>query len=132
MSELEKHLIPKEESDLLATEYDKTNYAAINAKRSPEKPDSKYYTYDLEILQEYINMIREGMEKRGIKNKGIRITLGKYPEDQFDPRLNPLYKGYQTIFFSAEDMDAAKENSEKVSNPEDLPGLNFGQLYPPY
>lgn len=135
MNALEKHLITKKESDQLATEYEKTNYAAINAKRPPEKPDSKYYTYDLEILQEYINMIREGMEKMGIKNKGIRITLGKYPDGQFDPRLNPLYKGYQTIFFSPEDMGAAedtKENSGKVSAPEELPGLNFGQLCPPY
>ncbi|MGA9212199.1 hypothetical protein [Kaistella sp.] len=133
MSELGKHLITKKETDVLATEYEKTNYAAINTKRPATKPDSKYYTYDLEVLQEYINMIREGMEKTGIKNKGIRITLGKYPEDHFDPRLNSAYSGYQTIFFSPEDLDSSKQKiSAGTDDREGLPNLNFGQICPPY
>ena len=41
MSNLEKHLITREESKLLATEYEKSNYTAINEKRPAKKPDSK-------------------------------------------------------------------------------------------
>ena len=134
MSSLQKHLITKREGESLADEYEKSNYAAINAKRPSAKPDSKTYTYDLEVLQEYINLIRDGMEKKGIKNKGIRITLGKYPDAGFDPRLNPLYKGYQTVFFSAHDMDSPSNNKNAQSHDdgEELPDMNFGQLCPPY
>lgn len=134
MSSLQKHLITKKEGESLADEYERSNYAIINAKRPSEKPDSKTFTYDLEILQEYINLIRDGMEKKGIKNKGIRITLGKYPDSGFDPRLNPLYKGYQTVFFSPHDLDStSRTKSDHADNPgEELPDMNFGQLCPPY
>lgn len=134
MSNLEKHLITNKESAILAEEYEKSNYVAINAKRPTKKPDSKTYTYDLEVLQEYINLIREGMEKKGIKNKGIKISLGQYPERGFDSRLDPIYNGYQTIFFSAEDLDSpkGKAGSEDGDDPEGLPNLDFGQLCPPY
>ena len=135
MSDLQKHLITKEHSDLLEKEYDRTNYLAINAQRPSEKSDAKHFTYDLEVLQEYLNLIREGMEKKGITKKGIRITLGKYPESDSDSRLNPKYKGYQTIFFSAKDLDSNSERavSRKSSEEEDdLPNLNYGQICPPY
>ena len=133
MSKLDQHLIGSTESKILVDEYDKSNYVAINARIPAEKPDSKTITYDLEILQDYINLIREGMEKMGIKNKGIKVNFGKYPEKEFDPRLNPLYKGYQTIFFSPEDLDSThkKQNIGKERGPEDLPNLDFGQLCPP-
>ncbi|MCZ2085531.1 MULTISPECIES: hypothetical protein [unclassified Kaistella] len=136
MSDLQKHLISKQQSDLLAKEYDKTNYEAINARRPKDKNDAKHFNYDLEVLQEYINLIREGMEKKGIKNKGIRVTLGKYADNNSDSRLNPKYQGYQTIFFSPHDMDSSL--SEKIAlkiadgEEEDLPNLNYGQICPPY
>ena len=134
MSNLEKHLITKKESDLLASEYAKTNYGAINAKRPANKPDAKHFSYDLEVLQDYINLIREEMGKRGVTKKGIRITLGKYPDDNFDPRLDPIYSGYQTIFFSAENMDSADqiESVSRTNDLEDLPQINYGQIRPPY
>ena len=75
MSNLEKHLITNKESAILAEEYEKSNYVAINAKRPTKKPDSKTYTYDLEVLQDYINLIREGMEKKGIKNNAAPISI---------------------------------------------------------
>lgn len=134
MSELEKHLITKKESNLLLAEYDKSNYAAINEKRPGKKPDSKSYTYDLDVLQDYINLIRDGMEKLGIKNKGVRINMGKYPDNSSDPRLDPIYKGYQTIFFSPENLDSSADrtNLRAVGDEEDLPNLDYGQLCPPY
>lgn len=134
MKDLEKHLITKEESSLLTSEYDKSNYAAINAKRPGKKPDSKSYIYDLEILQDYINLIRDGMDKKGVKKKGIKINLGKYPDNGFGDRLNPMYKGYQTIFFSPENMDPASASLSlrDDSDVEELPNLDYGQLCPPY
>lgn len=135
MSDLKKHLISKQQSDLLANEYEKTNYVAINAKRPSDKSDSKHFNYDLEVLQDYINMIREKMEKKGIKNKGIRVTLGKYPDNDSDSRLNPAYKGYQTIFFSPHDLDSSiseKNILKKADEEDDLPNLNYGQICPPY
>ena len=134
MKDLENHLITKEESSVLASEYEKSNYAVINAKRPGKKPDSKSYVYDLEILQDYINLIREEMEKRGVKKKGIKINLGKYPDNGFGDRLNPIYKGYQTIFFSPVNMDSASV-AERIcddSDLEKLPNLDYGQLCPPY
>ena len=135
MSNLEKHLISKKESKLLAVEYEKSNYEAINQKRPADKPDSKVYIYELEVLQDYINLIRDGMEKKGIKNKGIKITLGKYPEHDSDRRLNPIYKGYQTIFFSEENLGFSMGNdqaSRRGQEGEELPDLNYGQICPPY
>lgn len=134
MSNLKKHLITKREGKSLADEYERINYDAINARRPSSKPDSKFYIYDLEVLQEYINLIRDGMEKIGIKNKGIKVTLGKYPESGFDPRLDPLFNGYQTIFFSAHDLDSSRQNKSADSDEsrEELPLMNFGQLCPPY
>lgn len=132
MSNLQKHLITKSESEVLAREYETSNYAAINKIRPAAKPDSKTYTYELEVLQDYINLIRDGLEKEGVKNKGIKISLGKYPESGFTDRLDPKYKGYQTVFFTAVDLDDKSENeSDKKKGSGGLPGLDFGQLCPP-
>lgn len=134
MNELKKQLITSKESELLTIEYDNSNYAAINAKRPNKKPDSKFYIYDLEILQEYINLAREGMEELGIKNKGIRVSLGKYPDEGFGDRLNPLFKGYQTIFFSPENLDLRMEGkgSNDETGLEGIPNLDYGQICPPW
>ena len=135
MSNLEKHLITKKESKLLALAYEKSNYQTINQKRPADKPDSKFYVYELEVLQEYINLIRDGMEKKGIKNKGIKITLGQYPEHDSDSRLNPIYKGFQTIFFSEENLDSSVNGDQalkKGEEGEEFPDLNYGQICPPY
>ncbi|WP_226064779.1 hypothetical protein [Kaistella polysaccharea] len=132
MSDLEKHLITGEDCQILAKEYERTNYAVINNSRKHDKPDSKYYTFDLEVLQDYINVIREGLEKKGIKNKGIRVNLGKYPEERFNEKLDPAYLGYQTVFFSATSIEPDSMISpQRTEDEKDLPGLNFGQLCPP-
>lgn len=136
MSNLKDHLIDAKQAEILSKEYEASNYAAINRSRTPSNPDSRFYIYDLEVLQDYINLIRTEMEKIGIRKKGIRISLGKYPEKKFDSRLNPDYLGYQTIFFSAENMDvpdskkavATMVDSESIAG---LPNLDFGGICPP-
>ena len=83
-------------------------------------------------MQDFINLIRDDMEKRGIRRKGIRISLGKYPDISFDPRLNPDFLGYQTIFFSGEDMDGVSATDRVESAPiPDGPVLDFGSFSPP-
>lgn len=133
MSELNKHLINLEEAKILQVEYDRTNYVAINEARSAGKPDSKYYTFELEVLQQYIDLMRQELDKRGVPEKGIRVHLGKYPINDFSEKLNPAYRGYQTVFFTGVDL---KSDSEYYKNSgedgeEELPGFNFGQLCPP-
>lgn len=132
MSNLDKHLISLKESEILSSEYEKSNYSAINKQRPVGKPDAKTFTYELEVLQDYLNLIREGLEKEGVKNKGVRVTLGKYPESGFTDRLNPDFKGYQTIFFSAVDLGSAVELGQ-IQDKESsaLPRLDFGQICPP-
>lgn len=133
MKNLNDHLLNSKQAEILSKEYERTNYSQINSSRPSGKPDSKHYIYDLEVLQEYINLIRDDMEKRGIRRKGIRISLGKYPDISFDPRLNPDFLGYQTIFFSAENMDGFSVTNRVESAPvPDGPVLDFGTISPPY
>ena len=139
MSNLEKHLISAKECKILAEDYVKNNYSEINTKRPDSKPDSKEYSMDLEVLQDYLQMIKEEMDKRGIKSKGVKVTLGKYPENSKDDRLKPEYLGYQTIFFSPVDL-GGKENANRIANLDleakgnldEISNLNFMNITPPY
>lgn len=138
MKDLEQHLLSSKQSKVLAETYDRTNYAEINKSRSPEKPDSKMYTVELSILKEYLKLIEDEMDKHGIKEKGVRVTLGKYPVKSDDPKLDPKYLGYQTIFFSAVDLDNhAEKNTGNTSNKdagstEDIPDMNYMHITPPW
>jgi len=138
MKDLEQHLLSSKQSKVLAETYDRTNYAEINKNRAPEKPDSKMYTVELSILKEYLKLIEDEMEKLGISEKGVRVTLGKYPNKSEDPKLDPKYLGYQTIFFSAVDLsNHAEKNSENTStnsarSTEDIPDMNYMHLTPPW
>ncbi|MBF8456323.1 hypothetical protein IV494_03930 [Kaistella sp. G5-32] len=139
MSNLEKHLISAQQSSILAEEYAKTNYVEINSRRPASKPDSKMYSIDLDVLQEYLKLISGEMDKRGIKNKGVQVCLGKYPEDLKDPKLNPEYLGYQMIFFSPTDLNRGQSDNRNViiemdasANLDDIPDLNYMNITPPY
>ena len=138
MKDLEQHLLSSKQSKVLAETYDRTNYAEINKNRSPEKPDSKMYTVELSILKEYLKLIEDEMDKHGIKEKGVRVTLGKYPDKSGDPKLDPKYLGYQTIFFSAVDLDNhAEKNTENTADKdagstEDIPDMNYMHITPPW
>lgn len=139
MSNLEKHLIGSQECELLAKAYEKTNYAEINKTRQAGKPDSLMYTIELEVLQDYLKLISSEMEKNGIKNKGVKVSLGKYPEKSTDPKMNPKHLGYQMIFFSPTDLDEKSNTKmnvevphENVNNMADIPNLNYMNLTPPH
>lgn len=138
MSKLENHLINSKECEKLVSEYDQSNYKEINRHRSPQKPDSKTYSIDLEVLQDYLKLISSEMEKKGIKKKGVLISLGKYPEKSSDPKLNPEYLGYQTVFISPVDLNGSANESKESPDEETedtslaaLPNLNYMNLCPP-
>ena len=138
MSKLENHLINSKECEKLVSEYDQSNYKEINRHRSPQKPDSKTYSIDLEILQDYLKLISSEMEKKGIQKKGVQISLGKYPEKSSDPKLNPEYLGYQTVFISPVDLNGSASKSKESTHEEAedtslaaLPNLNYMNLSPP-
>ena len=129
MENLSKHLISPEKCEALAKEYDNSNYLEINKKRDPAKPDSLEYFFKLETLKDYIEQMQKEMEQKGIRNKGIKIRLGKYPSFPKDPDLDPALIGYQTVFLAAVDLDEVAKKGEGATG---LPGMNYGQLRPPY
>ena len=139
MSNLEKHLTTSQECDILAEIYVKSNYADINSKRTVSKPDSKTYSIDLGVLQEYLALINDEMDKRGITDKGVKITLGKYPEVSKDVKLKPEYLGYQMIFFSPVDLGKSdmqnnpfQNELDSTSKLEDVSNLNYMNITPPF
>ena len=138
MSNLQKHLMSSRESKKLVENYDNSNYQEINRGRPTDKPDSKSYSIDLEVLQEYLKMISAEMDKIGVSKKGVRINLGKYPSKSEDSRLDPDYQGYQMVFISPADLDQ-KAHKNMVSTDEqsasrgleDIPNLNYMNISPP-
>ena len=134
MSNLDKHLISSERCQILANEYDTSNYVAINSKRPANKPDSREYIFELSVLKDYLNYIEDEMEKMGIRDKGIKVRLGKYPTTDRDPDLDKEYLGYQTIFFAPTELERDFQDNEesKAGGVKDLPGMNYGHIRPPY
>ena len=137
MSNLKDHLLTSTESNVFAEHYDLSNYKEINSRRPVDAPDSKTYSVDLNILKEYIALIETEMDKKGIRNKGIKVTMGKYPQKSDDVKIRPEYLGYQTIFFSAVDLGNTemKTNNNAASlkdETEDIPDMNYMNITPPY
>lgn len=138
MSNLNQHLIDPTLTAPLAEEYVKSNYAEINRKRPAAKPDSRTYSMELEVLQEYLKLISSEMDKRGIKSKGIKVTMGKYPEKSTDPKLKAEYLGYQMIFFSPIDLGTRNDKNLEATQDSnsfvlgEIPDLNYMNITPPY
>lgn len=138
MSKLEKHLISSRACVPLADDYDRTIYAEINKNRPAAKPESKHYTIELEVLQDYLKMVSDEMDKKGIINKGIRFNLGKYPEKSDDPRLDPDFLGYQMVFVSPVELQnmsklttESQPDDSQSKSCDDLPNLNYMNISPP-
>lgn len=138
MSNLENHLINSKECKKLVDEYERINYKEINRTRLPNKPDSKTYSIDIAILQDYLKMISTEMDKKGVLKKGVKISMGKYPEKSTDPKLNRKYNGYQMVFVSPVDLDESKDQNRERSTKEsefasleEIPNLNYMNICPP-
>ncbi len=131
MGDLNRHLIGTARQEELRNEYLETNYAFINANRPMEEPDSLDYSFDLDVLQDYLNYVKEKAGELGITNIKIKVEMGKYPNNSTDSKLNPAYKGYQTIYFVAADGNSSPYPGE-CENISQIEGLNFSSICPPY
>lgn len=138
MSNLEKHLIKPSECEKLVTDYDETIYREINRGRPSSKPQSKTFTIDLDVLQDYLKMISAEMDGLGIKKKGVKINLGRYPDQTKDPRLDPDFLGYQMVFISPADLGNSTGSEVVETNDEgtnrgvsDISNLNYMNISPP-
>ncbi len=134
-----KKLITYEQAEVLFDEYSNTNYKLINEVRPNDLPDSRSYWYSLEDLENYLNYVKTMGRKKGYKNLGIRIYLGKYPKgEKISPKQKDGSQGYQTIFMIPT-AEVVLENSERATveaGQENMDittmyGMNFSTLTPP-
>ena len=147
-------LLDKKQEQILSDMYTKLNYAAINSTRDQKTPDSRAYSYDLETLQSYLDFVKREAKEKGYENLGIKIKMGQYPQTgNFDPRLDPAFNGYQTVYLVAtgnktapktaqiasdserKENDTAKAKTSKPGEAEEIPeipGMDLSNLSPPY
>ena len=128
MGTLEDHLIDEEKRSILSDEYSAKNYTVINNARGEEGPDSRFYTFDLAVMEEFLQYVKDAAEAGNLEDVKIRISMGQYPENAvIDERQDPLYKGYQTIFIEGGTIDG--EEFVPISG---IDGLDFSTLIPPH
>lgn len=126
MKTFEDYRITIEQQEILSEQYRQTNYAYINAHRRIDDPDSLTYTYDLDILLQYLNYVQRESQRLGKDKVKIRINLGKYPENNFDSRLNPDFLNHQTIF-----LNAVNEENQREEIITEIDAMDFAELCPP-
>lgn len=105
-------LITKEEARVLFDEYSRTNNMILTQARNGN-PDSRWYWFSLEEMESYIQYVKENADKQNLKDVGIRIYLGKYPENHpSDKMAKPEFAGYQTVFL----MPTSKMTQDSISS----------------
>lgn len=122
--DLQNHLISAAMQQELRQEYETKNYAVINAARAEGMPDSLEYSFNLEILEQYLQYVKTNAANNGIEDVTVKICMAQYPEAHPDSRIKQNYRGYQTIFLKA-------VNSETDEDLENTEGFNFSQITPP-
>ncbi len=134
-----KKLITYEESRVLFDEYSRTNNQILAQSRNGN-PDSRWYWFSLEDMEGYIKYVKENAKKQNLKNPGIRIYLGKYPENHPAGKMaKPEYAGYQTIFLmptaKAEKGDNTTlkrvQTMDENEDVQSIQPLNMTNLAPP-
>lgn len=131
----QEKLVTNQQIEELKDNYVKKNYTFINAKRPANLPDANEFAYSLDEIEDYIAYFKAEAAKKGLKNLGLKIVLGQYPEDRiFGKHQNPNTKGYQTICIvptaENETIQTLEEGTQKSAN--GISGLDFGTLRPPY
>lgn len=129
-------LLDEDEEDVLLSAFENTTLPILNDLREDGQEESRYFIFEIDVLEAYLRKIKREMSAMYIVKQGIRISLARYPEISDDTRINPLYLGRQTVFISPEDMDLGTVGtgnevrylSEKVQG---IKSLNFGGICPP-
>lgn len=139
ISPLSQHLISATQAKVLSDEYTQKNYKMVNVGKS--LPETTEVYYDIEVLEEYLNYVKAEAKKNKIKNIGIAIAFGQYPNNKnFDSRLKQEYQGKQTVYLKAVPAPTAGVGKVGVGgySPEDnragldkISAFDFGQLTPP-
>jgi len=83
--------------------------------------DVRDFLFDLEELQEFLNLVRTKSKEQGISNPGIRIYFGAYGEE---------YKKRATVFLQATNDILAYQESDpdqQVKNNEEIEPINTVQ-----
>lgn len=133
-------LISQEEAKVLFDEYSRTNNMILTKARNGN-PDSRWYWFSIEEMESYIQYVKTNAEKQNLKDVGIRIYLGKYPESHPKNRMaKPEFGGYQTVFL----MPTAKRSQDSLSSQqrrgvimdenedvENIQPMNMTNLSPP-
>lgn len=136
---LSAHLITASQAQKLSNEYAQNNYQKVSVGKST--PETKEVYYDIEVLEEYIKYVKSEAKKNKINDVGIIIAFGQYPNNNsFDARLEPSYKGQQTVYLKAAtkpSVNVGKVGIGGYAKPENNTGIekinafDFGQLTPP-
>lgn len=139
VSALSQHLITANQAQVLSNEYAQNNYQKVSVGKNV--PETKEVYYDIEVLEDYLKYVKSEAKKNKIKDVGIVIAFGQYPNsNNFDTRLNNAYKGQQTVYLKAAvkpSLSAGKvgiggytkeENNAGLSN---INAFDFGHLTPP-
>lgn len=139
VSALSQHLISAAQAKVLSDEYTNNNYKVLNTGKID--PETKEVYYDIEVLQDYINYVKAEAKKQKIKNVGITIAFGQYPNNgNFDNRLKKIYQGKQTVYLKASVKPLPGtgkvgmggynevENNAGIS---EISAFDFGNLTPP-
>lgn len=130
-SNLKDHLVDQTQLEKLVKTYDSKNYSTINARRI--KPDSKEYIFPIELVEEYLKFVKSEAQKNGYTNLRICIKMGQYPENEvLSPIQKPDTKGYQTVCFTAVYDEPTDKNEKSAVGKDEIPGMNFGTICPPY
>lgn len=122
MSAFTDKLIPREKAQELQKNWIENQGSVIDQARKVE--DVRYFLFDLEELQEYIDLVREQSKVQGISRPGIRIHFGAYGEEK---------EKQATIFLQAtqnvKDVQQTEgdQEGEQVENNYEIMGLNTVQ-----
>ena len=112
----EKKLISYKEGTVLFDEYSKTNNQILTKFRNGE-PDSRWYWLSIEDLEGYIKYVKDNAKGHNPENLGLRIYLGKYPNNYPKEKMaKPEYAGYQTIFIVPTAKMQPQENVKSFSS----------------
>ena len=127
MGNLNDHLLTDEEEQQLVSTYKEGNYALINANRPENSPDTLECSFELDIVQQFLDYVKSHAEAQGITNVSITVCFGQYPSGYFSPRMKPGNAGHQTVFLRGDD------GTNGSCTPIDgLSALDYSNICPPY
>lgn len=123
---------------VLFNEYSKTNNKVLTESRNGN-PDSRWYWFSLDEMEGYIQYVKENAKEQNLENMGIRIYMGKYPENHPAEKMaSPEFGGYQTVFLmpttkmqTSEKTVQRRQVMDENVDVETIEPMNMTNLSPP-